>query len=173
MCVHGEHALDGVILDDQPARLDTFEQRNRRTAAHRCDQRTHDLAAGAVAGGMNDPVAAVRGFEAEPPAAVRPPVEGDAKSGEMFDGSRRRVDDPARDGFIAKACACGERVGQMQGRVVVIAHRRRKPALCPQARRFRAKRRFRQQHDRLRRQLQRRHQSGGAAADDDGTVVER
>jgi hypothetical protein len=25
--VHGEHTLDGVILDDQPARLDTFEQR--------------------------------------------------------------------------------------------------------------------------------------------------
>ena len=171
--VHREHALDGIVLDDQAARLDAFQQRDRRTAAHRCDQRAHDLAAGAVAGGVHDPVAAVRGFQAEPPAAIRPPVEGDAKSGEMLDGRRRRVDDPARDGFIAKARAGGERIGQMQGRVVVPAHRRGKPALRPQARRFRAKRRLRQQQHRLRRHLQRRHQSGGAAADDDGTVVER
>ena len=89
--VHGEHALDGIVLDDQAARLDAFQQRDRRAAAHRCDQRAHDLAAGAVTGGVHDAVAAVRGFEAEPPAAVGPPVEGDAESGEMFDGRRRRL----------------------------------------------------------------------------------
>ena len=142
----------------------------RRTAAIK---RAHDLTAGAVAGRVHDPVAAVRGFEAEPPAAVRPPVEGDAKSGEMFDRRRGRVDDAARDGFIAKARACGERIGQMQRRVVIPAHRRGKSALRPQARSFRPKRRFRHQQHRFRRHLQRRHQSGGAAANDDGTVVER
>ena len=57
---------------------------------------------------MDDPVAAVRGFQAEPPAAIRPPVEGDAKPGEMLDGRRGRVDDAARDGFVAQACARGE-----------------------------------------------------------------
>ncbi len=112
-------------------------------------------------------------FQAEPPAAIRPPVEGDAKPREMLDRRRRRVDDPAGDGFVAQACACGQRVGQMQGRVVILAHRRGKSALRPQARSFRAERRLRQQHHRLRRHLKRRHQSGGAAADDDGTVVER
>ena len=147
--VHGEHALDGIVLDDQAPRLDAFKQGNRRTAAHRCDQCAHDFASGAIAGGVHDPVAAMRGFKAEPPAAVGPPVEGDAKPGEMLDGRRRRVDDAARDGFVAQACTCGQRVGQMQGRVVVVAHRRRKPALCPQARGFRAERRLRQQHDRL------------------------
>ena len=171
--VHREYALDGIVLDDQAPRLDAFEQCDRRTAAYRRDQRAHDLTAGAVAGRVHDPVAAVRGFEAEPPAAVRPPVEGDAKSGEMFDGCRSRVDDAARDRFIAKARACGERIGQMKRRVVILAHRRGKSALRPQARRFRSKRRLRHQQHRFRRHQQRRHQSGGAATDDDGTVVQR
>ena len=141
--VHGEHALDGIVLDDQPSRLDTLEQRDRRTFAHRRDQRAHDLAAGAVAGGVNDPVAAVGGLEAEPPAAIRPPVEGDAKPGEMFDRSRRGIDDPARDGLVAKTRAGGDGVGEMQRRVVIPAHRRRQPALRPQAGGLGAERGFR------------------------------
>jgi len=81
--------------------------------------------------------------------------------------------DPARDSLVAQACASGQRIGQMPGRVVISAHRGGKPALRPQARRLRAERRLRQQQHRFRRHLQRRHQSGGTAADDDGTVVER
>ncbi len=171
--VHREHAFDGIVLDDQAPRFDAFQQSNRRAAAHRCDQRTHDLAAGAIAGGVHDPVAAMGGFEPEPPAAIGPAIEGDAKPREMLDRRRRRVNDSASDGFVAQACACGQRIGQMQGRVVIPAHRGGKPALRPQARRLRAERRLRQQQHRFRRHLQRRHQSGGAAADDDGTVVER
>jgi hypothetical protein len=49
----------------------------------------------------------------------------------MLDGRRRRMNDPANDGFVAQACACGQRVGLMQGRVVVIPHRRGKSALRP------------------------------------------
>src|SRR4029453_6645044 len=82
--VHREYALDGVVLNNQAARLDALQQHDRRAATHRCDQRAHDLAASAVAGGVHDPVTAVRGFEAEPPTAIGPPVEGDAKPGEML-----------------------------------------------------------------------------------------
>ncbi len=142
----------------------------RRTAAISA---AHDLAPGTVTGGVHDAVAAMRGFQPEPPAAVRPPVEGDAKSGEMFDRRRRRMHDAACDGFVAQAGAGGERVGEVQGRVIVVAHRGGKPALRPQARSFRAERRLRQQYDRLRRHLKGRHQAGGTAADDDGLVVER
>jgi hypothetical protein len=131
--VHREHALDGIVLDDQASRLDALQQRDRRAAAHRCDQRAHDLAAGAVAGGVYDPVAAVRRLQAKPPAAIGPPVERHAKSGEMLDRRGGRVDDAARDGFIAQASACGERVSEMQGGIVIPAHRRGKSALRPQA----------------------------------------
>jgi hypothetical protein len=171
--VHREYALDRIVFDDQAACLDALQQRDRRAAAHRCDQRAHDLAPGAIAGGVHDPVAAVRGFQAEPPAAIGPAVEGDAKPCEMLDRRGGRVDDAVRDGFIAQAGACGERIGEVQGRGVVPAHRRGKSALRPQARRFCTKRRLREQQHRLRRHLQRRHQSGRTAADDDGTVVER
>jgi glyoxylase-like metal-dependent hydrolase (beta-lactamase superfamily II) len=91
----------------------------------------------------------------------------------MFDGRRGRVNDPMRDGLVAQARASSQRIGQMQGRVVVPAHGRRKSALRPQARGFRTKRRLRQQYDRFRRHMQRGHQSGRTAADDNGTVVER
>ena len=50
-----------------------------------CDQRTHDLAAGTVTGGVHDAVAAVRGFQTEPPSAIRAAVEGNAKPCQMFD----------------------------------------------------------------------------------------
>jgi hypothetical protein len=170
--IGGEHALDGVVLDNKAARLDAFQQRDRRTAAHRCDQRTHDLAAGAVAGGVHDPVAAVRGLEAEPPAAIGPAVEGDAKPREMFDGRRRRIDDPCRDGFIAKIYARSEGVSQMQGGGVVVAHRCGEAALRPQAGGICAERRFRKQQHRFWRELQCRHQSCGAAADDHWPVIQ-
>ena len=98
-----------VVLDDQPARLDAFEQRDRRRAAHRRDQRAHDLAAGAVAVGMDDAAAAVRGFEAEAPAAVWPPVEARRRA------ARDRRSPPApratirlRDGLVAEAVAGGD-----------------------------------------------------------------
>jgi hypothetical protein len=122
---------------------------------------------------MHDPVAAVCGLQAEPPAAIGPTIEGNAKPCEMLDSRRRRLNDPARNGLVAQAGASGDRVGEVQGGVIIPAHRRRKPALCPQARGFRAERCLRQQYDRLGRHLKRRHQSGGAAADDNGTVVER
>ncbi|NEV03156.1 hypothetical protein FNJ47_48000, partial [Bradyrhizobium sp. UFLA 03-164] len=44
------------------------------------------LAAGAVAGGVHDAVAAMCGLEPEAPAAVGAPVEGDAELGEMLHG---------------------------------------------------------------------------------------
>ena len=122
---------------------------------------------------MHDPLPAVRGLKPEPPASVRPPVEADTEPCEMFDRGRRCVDDPARDFLVAKAGAGCDGIGHVQGRVVVLAHRRRKPALRPQAGGLRAERRFRQQHDRLGRQMQRRHQPGGAAADDDGAAGPR
>ena len=115
---------------------------------------------------MDDPIAAVRGLQAEPPSAIRPPVEGDAEPCKMLDGSRCRLDDPACDGLVAQACAGGDSVRQMQGRVVIPAHRSRQAALRPEAGGFRPKRGFRQQYDRLRSQLQGRHQTGGTAADD-------
>src|SRR5207253_10294864 len=75
--VHREYALDSIVFDDQAARLDTLKQGNRRAAARCCDQRAHDLTSGAVAGGVHDPVTAVRGFQPQPPAAIGPLVEGD------------------------------------------------------------------------------------------------
>ena len=143
LCIHREHALDGIVLDDQATRLDALEQGDRWTAAHRRDQCPHDLAPGAVTRGVHDAIAAVRGFQAELPAAVRPPVEGDAKLGEMLDRRRRRLHDAARDGLVAQAGARGERVGEVQGRGVVLAHRCGKPALRPQAGGLRAERRLR------------------------------
>ncbi len=89
VCGRGEHALDGIVLDDQAARLDAFEQGDRGTTAHACDQRAHDFPAGTVTGRVHDPVAAVRGLQAEPPSAIR--ADGRRRRQALPDVRRRRA----------------------------------------------------------------------------------
>ena len=76
-----------------------------------------------------------------------------------------RWQDRGRNCLVAKACAGGEGVGQMQRRVVVRSDAGGDAALRQHARSFKAQRRLAQEDDRLRRQRKRRHQAGDSAGD--------
>jgi hypothetical protein len=110
----------------------------------------------------------VRGFEAEREGAVRFTVEANAEACELFDCPRSGAGETIDNGFVADPIACGYRVGAMQRGHIVRPERRRHPGLRPERRAFGANARFRQDHDRPRRKLERRHETGDARADDNG-----
>ena len=115
-------------------------------------------------------LAAMRGLEAEQQARrLRIAVEADAERARSFDRRRRRRDDALRRPRDRKA----HRRRRAYRRDAAPDHRRARPPprrrLAPRALDVSAPSgALRQQHDRLRRQMQRRHQPGDAAADDDG-----
>ncbi|SON54042.1 hypothetical protein HDIA_0501 [Hartmannibacter diazotrophicus] len=116
---------------------------------------------------MDDPPPAVCGFKAEAQPPIGRAVEANAKAGEALDRGGGRFHDPSCSLGIAKTIAGGERVGEVRCRFVIVAKTCGKPALCPDARRLRAERRFRQKDHRLRREMQRREQPGDTATDND------
>ena len=75
----GDQAGDLATLDAEAPRRKAFEDRDGGRGADGGRQGAHDLAAGLVAAGVDDAVAAMRGFEAEFQAAIGRAVEAHAK----------------------------------------------------------------------------------------------
>ena len=167
-----QHAGNAAVVDQQAAGFQPLDHRDRGRGLHRGDQGAHDRGPRTVARDMDDAAAGVRRLQAERQAAGRIADEHHAVALQLDDGGGRRRGDAAGDGGIAEAIAGRQRVGGVQGRPVVLAHRGGDAALGPGRRRALGQRYLGQQDDGPRRQPERGHQPGKTAADDDGAAGE-
>ncbi len=161
----------GRAIEQQAAGGQALQHRDRRRGGHGGDQGAHDLPAGAVAGGVHDAPARVRGLQPDAKRAVRVAVETGAVPCQRPDRGGPGLDDAAHRVRVAQAGTGGERVGDVQLGAVVRADGGGDAALRPGARRQGAERARGQDRDRPRRQVQRRQQAGEAGADDQHVVL--
>ena len=130
----GDNSCHGVIFDEQPPRRETFDHGDGGRFARKTGQGPHDFASAAIAAGMNDPPARMRGFEAKNKFAFAVAIERHAAPDQFADRCRRGFEDRPRDKLVAKAVAGLERIGEMQRKIVVRPKARGDPALCEDAR---------------------------------------
>ncbi|BCH05115.1 hypothetical protein MesoLj131b_71140 (plasmid) [Mesorhizobium sp. 131-2-5] len=80
----------------------------------------------------------MRGLQAKAQRPFWRPIEADPKVCQGFNRVRGRMEDTAGDVCVAQAIAGGNRVGEVQRRIIVMTHARGQTALCPRARCFRS-----------------------------------
>ncbi len=108
-------AGDRFLAQDQAPRFDILEHGDRCRAPHGGDHRLQDRMAGAVAFGMDDAAAAMRGFEAEGEPAIRRAIETHAKRDQRFDRARAGAGDLRDDARIVEPIAGGDACRRREG----------------------------------------------------------
>ncbi len=163
-------AGDRAVLGQQRFGDETFDQSDRRRAAHGLAQRRDDRGSGPVAAHMHDAPRRMRGLAADRELAFEVAVERHAIGEQVMDAWRGLARDPERDRFVDETAADGDGVSGVRLRAIAFGHGRSDAALRPGGRRALSERRGRDQRYRPRRELQCTEQSGEAAADDDDVI---
>ena len=161
-----QRADDMALLHDQLAGARPFEDLNRRRRLDRRAQRAHDLGAGRVAVGVEDPRDPVRRLTSQRQVAHVVPVETGAKREERRDPGRPLLGENPDTLGHRQAGGRRQRILRMRRGRVAGADRCRDTALRHRARTATAKLGFGDQADPETRCLERDRQPADAAPDD-------
>ena len=121
-------AEGAAILAEQLRHERMMDDGDRRQRGHALVEHPANLAAGGVAGVQHAPDR-VRGLAPERGTSVRVAIEPRAPLEQLADVDHAFFDQHADGRFIAEAVAGADGVGGVEGRAVIVAHRRRDAAL--------------------------------------------
>jgi hypothetical protein len=165
-CRCRQHAADHAVNDHQSTYFEIFQQCDRGCLPHRSRKRPHDLSAGAIASGMNNPASSVRRLPAQAYCSSRTTVKAYPVLQQRFDSGRPGCGDLFGDVGITQAVACGERIREVKFGIVIWPYGGGDASLRPGAGGLGLQCSLGEHNDRHRRQAQSRHKPRDAAADD-------